>query len=136
MSSIVSIATSGMSAASLRLEAVASNVANVSTTGALPAAGGTVAAGAPRAYTPLVVDQVDVAGGGTAATVKAVSPATVAVSDPTAPYADQSGLVAAPNVDLTHEMIQLMVARYTFAANAAVARTGSQLTKTLVDTMV
>jgi len=135
MSSIVSIATSGMSAASLRLEVVASNVANVTTTGALPPANGSIAPGSPRAYTPLVVDQVDVAGGGTAATAKSVSPAYVAASDPTAPFANQGGLVAAPNVDLTNEMIQLMVARYTFAMNADVARTGSQITKTLLDTV-
>ncbi len=146
MSSIVSIASSGVAAASLRLDVSARNVANISTTGALPAAngsstttspaaGGASGSGAPSAYTPLQVSQVDAAGGGTSATVRPVSPAFVAAYDPTAPYADQNGLVAAPNVDLTNEIMQQVIARYTFAMNAQVAATGSQLTKALVDTL-
>ncbi len=134
MSSVVSIATSGMAAASLRLDVTAANVANISTTGALPDASG--AAGSPSAYKPLRVDQADVAGGGTVATVKTVSPSYVTRSDPTAPYANSNGQVAAPNVDLSNEIVQQMVARYTFAMNAQVARTGSQMTKALIDTMV
>ena len=45
MSSISTIALSGMSAAARRLEVSASNVANVMTTGALPNADGTVPSG-------------------------------------------------------------------------------------------
>eukprot|EP01035_Chromulina_nebulosa_P051578 gene51578-70242_t len=55
MSSISTIALSGMNAATRRLEVSASNIANVASTGALPDASGAVAAGAPRAYAPLVV---------------------------------------------------------------------------------
>lgn len=146
MSSIVSIASSSLAAASLRLGVSARNVANLSTTGALPAANGSnttspQAAGgpggtdAPAAYTPSQVDQVSTAGGGTAAVVQPVTPAFYATYDPTAPYADQNGLVAAPNVDLTNELVQQVIARYTFAMNAQVATTGSQLTKALIDTM-
>ena len=66
--SILSIATSGLSAASLRVNVAASNIANVQTTGPLPASGGSgtsAAAGSsgiaptfPAAYVPLRVDQV------------------------------------------------------------------------------
>jgi flagellar basal-body rod protein FlgC len=58
MSSISAIAVSGMNAATRRLEVSASNVANLLTTGALPATNGTVAAGAPQAYQPLRLEPV------------------------------------------------------------------------------
>src|SRR6516165_145646 len=119
MSSISTIALSGMHAAARRLEVSASNVANVATTGALANADGTVQAGAPQAYDPLALVQTASAGGGTQTTVTTASPSTIAVSDPTAPFANQDGLVAAPNVDLSQEMVGQMIASYSFSANAA-----------------
>ena len=133
MNAAFSIAKSGMAAASLRLDVSAGNVANMSDTGPLPDASASSAAGFPAAYTPLRVDQVDVAGGGTAARVTTVSPSYVPMYDPSAPYADKNGMVAAPNVDLTNEVVQQMTALYTFAANARVLQTASQMMKTLLD---
>src|SRR5512140_2290122 len=122
MSSISTIAISGMNAAARRLEVSASNVANAQSTGALPNADGTVPAGAPQAYAPLELVQTASAGGGTQTAVTTVSPSTTAISDPQAPFANQDGLVAAPNVDLAQEMISQLIARYTFAANATVMK--------------
>lgn len=133
MSSISTIALSGMNAASRRLEVSASNVANVLSTGALPDANGTVPAGAPTAYAPLELVQTESAGGGTQTTVKTAKPATTAISDPSAPFANQSGLVAAPNVDLAQEMISQLVAKYSFAANARVLKADDDMAKTLID---
>ncbi len=45
-------------------------------------------------------------------------------ADPSAPFANQDGLVAAPNVDLAQEMVSQLVARYSFAANAKVMAAG------------
>jgi len=135
MSSISAIAVSGMNAAARRVDVSASNVANVSTTGALPAANGAVPAGAPQAYTPLRVDQTAAADGGTQTTVTAVNPSYVAAYSPQAPFANQDGLVAAPNVDLSQEMVGQMVASYSFTANAAVLKASDRMTKTLLDTM-
>jgi flagellar basal-body rod protein FlgC len=132
--SILSIATSGLAAASLRLQVSASNVANISDTGPLPDASN--AAGFPAAYAPSRVDQVDVAGGGTAATVTTVSPSYVPQYDPSAPYADKNGLVAAPNVDLANEAVQQITARIEFAANAKVIQIESEMMKTLLDIKV
>jgi flagellar basal-body rod protein FlgC len=132
--SILSIAASGLVAASRRLEVSASNVANISSSGPLPDAPN--AAGFPAAYAPLRVDQVDVAGGGTAATVSAVSPSYVPQYDPSAPYADKNGLVAAPNVDLANEAVQQITARIEFAANAKVIQIESEMMKTLLDIKV
>jgi flagellar basal-body rod protein FlgC len=134
MSIALSIASSGMAAASLRLNVSAANVANALDTGALPTATGPSAASSPRAYVPLRVDQVAVAGGGTIATVQPVAPSSVPSYEPTAPYADPNGMVAAPNVDFASEAVQQIMARYSFAMNAAVVRTDEKMFKSLLDT--
>ena len=148
--STLSIATSGLSAASLRLDVAASNIANARDTGPLPATGGSGASGStgsssnasnfPAAYVPLQVNQVDQTNGslpgGTHATVSSVSPSFVVQSDPNAPFANQDGLVAAPNVDLASQFIQLLTAKYDFAANAKVIQAYASTTKSLLDIKV
>lgn len=129
MSSVLSIAVSGMAAAERRLEVSARNVANVSTTGPLDAAPDDVRA----AYAALRADQTETAGGGTAVKVSRASPATIAVSDPGSPFANADGLVAAPNVDFATEAVQQLVARYSFVANAAVIRAEDKMVKSLFD---
>jgi flagellar basal-body rod protein FlgC len=131
MSSILSIAASGLAAASRRLEVSAGNVANALDNGPLPGAPNPT--GAPPAYVPQRLDQTAVAGGGTATTVTNVSPSYVSSYDPTAPYADKNGQVAAPNVDLASEAIQQITARYAFAANAKVVQVDAEMMKTLLD---
>ena len=133
MSSISTIALSGMNAAARRLEVAASNVANASSTGAVPNADGTLPAGAPRAYAPLQLVQTESAGGGVQTTVTTVTPSTITVSDPNAPFANKNGLVAAPNVDLAQEFVGQLLASYSFAANVAVLKTNDQNTKSLLD---
>ena len=135
MSPVWSIATSGMAAATRRLEVSARNVANVLSAGPLPSASAAATASF-SAYVPLRVDQVETAGGGTAANVSPVSPSSVPAYDPQAPYADANGMVAEPNVDLADEMVQQMVARYTFAMNARVLRTDADMMKSLLDVKV
>jgi flagellar basal-body rod protein FlgC len=70
---------------------------------------------------------------GTLATAVPVSPSFVPVSDPRAPFADQSGLVAAPNTDPVNMLVQAAIAKYTFSANANVAKAADQMTKSLLD---
>ncbi|MGB6349363.1 MAG: flagellar basal body rod C-terminal domain-containing protein [Pseudolabrys sp.] len=125
------IAISGLNAASLRLQVAASNIANSRSDGPLPDAAH--AGNFPVAYTPLRVNQTDVAGGGTNAAVTAISPATVSTFDPTAPFANSSGMVASPNVDLTSEYVQLLAARLSYAANAAVMRADAQMSAALLN---
>jgi flagellar basal-body rod protein FlgC len=136
MSSISTIAVSGMNAAARRLEVSAVNVANVSTTGALPNADGTTPSGTPKAFAPLELVQTELAGGGTQTSITTAKSATTAISDPQAPFANQDGLVAAPNVDLATEMISQLVAKYSFAANATVLKADDQMAKTLIDIKV
>jgi flagellar basal-body rod protein FlgC len=130
---IFSVALSGMRAASVRLDVSASNVANMLTNGRLSPAGGAGATPAP--YAALRVDQVEVAGGGTAANVSTVSPSDTPGYDPSAPYADGNGMVAMPNVDLVNEAIAQITAEYAFKASAVVLRTASGMTQTLLDSI-
>jgi flagellar basal-body rod protein FlgC len=132
--SILSIASSGLAAASLRLQVSANNVANISSSGPLPDAPD--AARFPPAYAAERINQVDVRGGGTSATVSTVQPSTVPRYDPGAPYANKDGLVAAPNVDLANEAVQQITARAEFAANAKVIQIESEMQKTLIDIKV
>ncbi|PZA10704.1 flagellar biosynthesis protein FlgC [Rhodopseudomonas palustris] len=136
MSSISSIAVSGLKAATRRLEVSASNVANQQSTGALPDTNGKVPAGAQQPYRPLQVNQTDAPTGGTQTSLGTSSPATVPVSDPQAPFANADGMVAAPNVDLAQEFIGQMVAKYSYAANLATLKADKAMTKSLLDATV
>jgi flagellar basal-body rod protein FlgC len=103
MSSVLSIAASGMAAAQKRLEVSARNVAN----------GSARPSDDEAAFAALRMDQVEVSGGGTAAVVSPAPQGT--------------------EVDLAGEAVQLMVARCTFAANAKVARIAGEMQKALLD---
>lgn len=133
MNSILSIALSGMHAAEQRLQVSANNVANADSDGPLPSASAAVKAQYQPAYTAQQVNQTATAGGDTQAVVGNVKPGAVAVSDPNAPYANGSGQVAAPNVDLADEAIQQQLAETSFASNAQVTRVYSQMMQTLLD---
>ena len=126
MSIASTIAVSGLNVASLRLQVAASNVANARSNGPLP--GTSNPENFPSAYSPLRVNQVDSLGGATSATVTEVSPPTVAAFD-----ADDRGMVASPNVDLADELVQVLLARFNYKANALVIRADAQMSATLLD---
>ena len=105
MSSVLSIAVSGMAAAQKRLEVCARNVANLSTTPSDREAA--------AAFAALRMDQVEISGGGTAPVVSRAPTGT--------------------EVDLANEAIQLMVARDAFSANAKVAKAAGEMQKALLD---
>lgn len=129
------------------MNVAASNIANVQTTGPLPASGASSPSAAPgssgiaptfpAAYVPLRVDQVSQSSGsspgGTSATVSTVSPSYTAQSEPSAPFANGDGLVAAPNVDIANEFAQLAAAKYSFIANAKVIQAYAETEKSLLD---
>lgn len=131
MSIASAIAVSGLKVANLRLQVGASNIANSLSIGPLPDAAN--AENFPAAYSALRVNQTDAVGGGTSATVTTTTPATVSLYEPKAPFADDNGMVAGPDVDLANELVQLLVARYTFAANAQVIRADAQMSASLLN---
>ena len=105
MSGVFSIAASGMAAAQKRFDVSARNVAGASVT---TLSDGDVAA----AFAALRADHVARPGGGTAVRVSAT---------------------AGGEIDLAHEAVQQMIARYTFAANAKVIRAAAQMQTSLLD---
>ena len=131
MSNVSSIAVSGMLAAGTRLEIAAANIANAGSSGAIP--GSDAPAGSPAPATPRRVDTVETAGGGTKAVINDVNPAYIPAHDPSAPYADSKGDVAQPNIDLGTEIVNVVTARYEFAANALVLKVSDRMMQDLLD---
>jgi flagellar basal-body rod protein FlgC len=134
MSSIVSIALSGLDAARQRLEVSASNVANASSAGALPDPA-TGKPGAPAPYQALEVTQQPLPGGGTRAVVSPLDPTFVAQFAPDLPFADQQGLVAEPNVDLASERVNQLSAIEAYRANLRVLQVAKDLERETIDAL-
>lgn len=135
MMDAVSIALSGLRAQQTRLAAGASNIANVSTTGSVPAV--PPSAPAPTTavvYKPLDVNLSSLATGGVRADVTANEGGYSLVYDPSSPYANGEGMVAAPNVDLTREIVNLTEIKHSFKANLAVLKTQDEMLGALLDT--
>ena len=128
MSAITSIALSGLNAASLRVQAAASNLANARSNGAVRGENG------PAPYTPLDVQQSSVATGGVTAQLAPSSREPLLAYDPSAPYANSGGYVASPDIDPADEVVALAMATYSFTANLAVVRTESEMMDALLDT--
>jgi flagellar basal-body rod protein FlgC len=111
MSNTMSIAASGMQAASTRLEAAASNIVNMDSKG----------------YQPVSVAQSPGPDGGVNASLQ---PATGLLAYNPA-YADMQG--GQPNVDLATEIVNMKVASHDFRASLQAYKAASQMFKTLLD---
>lgn len=117
MINTIQIALSGMNAASRKVEASASNIANMTTTGALTPENG------PAPYQPVTVAQSAIAlpngesGGVRADTVLTARPFTPSYA-PGSPFADDNGLVGTPAIDLAEETVNLQIASHSYKANA------------------
>ena len=128
MINAISIALSGLTASVKRVEASASNIANVSTTGALNPADG------PAPYTPLTTTQKSVDGGGVRAEIVTTEPAFTPAFSPNSPFANADGLIAAPNIDLATEAVNLKLAELTYKANLQTIRTAEEMSDELLST--
>ncbi len=125
MASVLSIAVSGLQAATRRLGVSANNIANAFTSRPTQADGGTPD-GVFRAQ-ELVSRSAP--GGGVATDVRDKSPATVTGPDPSSP----TGTAVFPNVDLAEEAVNQIIAVNSYRANAAVIRTQQKLDEALFD---
>lgn len=120
------IAASGLSAQRARLDAIAANIANAETTRGVD--------GTPyrrkvvrleevafESLLPGAVARADGEGGGVRVSGVEEDAAEGALRyDPGHPDADEAGYVRMPNVDISGEMVDLMVTRRLFEANATV----------------
>lgn len=133
----LSNALSGLNAQKLRLSATASNVANVSTGGAVPGSA-EAAAGASTVYRPLTVNITsqtlpDGQGAGVSAYVTERENGFSLSYDPSAPGANAEGFVAVPNVDLAQEAVNLIETKALFKANAAVIKVQDEMLGSFMD---
>jgi flagellar basal-body rod protein FlgC len=146
------IATTGLSAQRMRMETIATNIANAETTRGpdgqpykrrmvqLEAA---TALGAPPSYPPLPLDQQKdgVAAPDPSAPLGGVQVVGISedqsegplVYDPGHPDANPQGYVRYPNVRITDEMVDLMEARRVYEANATVFQAAKQLLRRALD---
>ena len=131
----LSIAVSGLMAQRQRLGVAASNIANVSTTGRIPTADNP----SSTVYRPLEVSYAAMTVNGRPAGVSTQvnevhDPYSVAY-DPSSSYANSDGLVAAPNVDLVTESVNMLMAKNLFKANLSVIKTEKEMLGELLDTL-
>ncbi len=123
----VEIALSGLKAASKKIDASASNIANVQTAGSITGNGQTPYA----ALTTVQNAQSDQNGnslGVSSSIVQKNNPFSAAYS-PDSPFADENGFIGVPNVDLTEEAVNLNIAEISYKANLGVLKTSQELEK-------
>jgi len=111
MSNAMSIAASGMQAASLRLEAAASNIVNMDSGG----------------YQLVSVAQSPVPDGGVNASLQPVT--SLFAYNPA--YVNVQG--SQPNVEMATEIVNMKVASHDFRASLQAYKAASQMFKTLLD---
>jgi flagellar basal-body rod protein FlgC len=124
-----------MNAAMTRFSNAVSNMVNVGSTGKLPS---TPNERATSYYPTDVISLSNNTGdnhlGVRTQTVERANPYTVQ-RDETSPYANEQGLIAAPNIDLTAEVVDTMMAELTYKANAKVIAAQKRIEDSLLDTM-
>lgn len=130
MINAINIALSGLTAASKKIAASASNIANVQTTGSLEDENN-----AP--YTPIRTEQKATTGesGNPQGVHTTYTPKTQPFSpvyDPDSPYANKEGFIGAPNVDLAEEAINISLAELAYKANIETIRTAEEMSAELM----
>lgn len=120
----ISIALTGLEAASKRLSTSASNIANLQTVGSLDNA-----ENAP--YTPLDTTQQTLENGGVRADVIDRSTPFVPAFDPDSPFANEDGLIGVPNIDLAGEAVNINLAEIQYKANLKTIEAASELSEEL-----
>ena len=135
MADALSIAVSGLMAQGLRLAVSANNIANADTSGAIP----TVQSPASTVYKPLNVSYnaltTGIGGAGVQATVTQDANGYTPVYDPSNAYANKDGYIAAPNVDLTTEAVNILESKLLYKANLSVIKAQDEMTGDLLNTI-
>ncbi|OYQ36491.1 hypothetical protein CHU95_04510 [Niveispirillum lacus] len=136
----ISTALSGALAQTQRLAGSANNVANQRSTGAIPAADGTVQPDQTQAYQPQSFSQTAVGGPngqgqGTRVVARPVTPAYIPEYQPDSTDANTDGLIAAPNVDPAAERLDQISSLRAFQANLALIRTQDEIERSAINSL-
>jgi len=125
MINTISIALTGLNAATQRLSASASNIANLQTVGSLEE-------GEQAPYSALTTQHTaltDQNGNGVGVSSQVVPKSTpfVPAFDPDSPFANEDGIIGIPNVDLAEEAVNVNLAETTYKANIATIKAAEEL---------
>ncbi len=131
MSSVLSIAASGLAAQSKRLAVSANNVANIRSLG-LNADRSNAAAGA---YEPKQTALSSIPGGGVRAREVPVVPPSFNSYEPNDPDADVNGIVPRPNISLEQEVVTQLQAVRAYQANLETIKAEDRLLGSLLDAL-
>ncbi|MFY8095228.1 MAG: flagellar basal body rod protein FlgC [Niveispirillum sp.] len=136
----ISTALSGALTQTQRLAGSANNVANQRSTGAIPAADGSVQPGQTQAFQPQSFAQTAVTGPngqgqGTRVVARPTTPAYIPEYQPDSPNANAEGLVATPNVDPVTERVDQISSLRAFQANLALIRTQDEMERSAIDSL-
>lgn len=133
----MNIAVSGMRAAALTLDSAASNIANMRTSGPLPATppDRSVPRRSGNVYQATSVQQSPAPGGGVSASLEDVRPSHVVAYDPDSSFANSQGLIADPNVDPATQFVNMIQARTAFTASLAAFKAADSTYKSLLDVL-
>lgn len=129
----MSVAVSGMTAATRRVDASASNVANVRTLGAVPGSTAAASTAAPKAHDALAVSQSAMPGGGVVSSIGTSAPSWIQEYAPDLSFADGNGMVAAPNVDLATETVNQIVASRAYQAGVRTVETVDEMAREAIN---
>lgn len=121
----ISIALSGLNAATNKLNATASNIANITTSGSFD--------GGKAPYDALTTTQSALDNGGVRSEVVSAGRPFVPSYAPDSPFANAQGLIGTPNVDLAEEAVNLSLAEITYKANISTLKTADELTEELLN---
>ena len=138
MSSSLITGLSGFQAADARLGARASNLANIQSTGSLPAdpaspTAANIPAGTRQAYQAVEPVTQSLSGGGVKTLLQPASPAFIQQYAPDSADANAQGLVAAPNVDLTAQITGSIQDTAYAKLNASIIRASDELLQTAIN---
>lgn len=120
MSDSFSIGLSGMNAAAHKVHVSANNIVNAHNETEAPTAPADY-----KGYEPQAVQQTPVPGGGVASQPVSVDPAYLT-------YLTAEGEMAAPNVTLEEEILNLQAASHAYEASASVIKTEDEMSDTLL----
>jgi len=135
MSEMFSIALSGMRDSVLRISNAVRNIVNASSTGRLPSAPGEKA----TSFQAKDVVTMSMAGGGedfgVYSLLKDREPGYIPMQNPSSPFANEEGLIAAPNVDLATELLNAKMAARTYYASAKLIKVAEENDRELMNTV-
>ena len=128
MTNAIGIALTGLNSASLRLNASASNIANLNTVGSL-----TDENNAP--YTPITTQSKSLGSvtGGVQTDVIPQNPTFVPAYDADSPFADENGIIGIPNINLAEEIVNIKLAEISYKANLKTIDVAGELFDELLD---